>query len=85
MTGGWGTDTPRVIERTTLHYNGDRRRFDPDEIMGPDQDDTYYVPVSCEYDAETDRSTMKVRPIMPEDFKEILQRKMFKGQGMMGR
>lgn len=74
----------RIIERNTLHYKGDRRRFDPEEIMGPDWADTYYVPVSCEYDYEKNLSTMKVRPLMPDEMKEILQRKMMRGQRIMG-
>lgn len=42
-----------------LNYPGDRRNFDPDYLVGPNGHGEYYRPVSAEYDAESDRTTIE--------------------------
>ncbi len=57
-----------------LHYRGDCTDFDPDQIMGPDLHGAYYRPVSADYDATTDRTTMQFRPIPPAELAELVGR-----------
>ncbi|SRX93603.1 hypothetical protein MSP7336_01842 [Mycobacterium shimoidei] len=50
-----------------LHFAADLRRFDPEDVLGPDNFDAYYVIDSVDYDAATGRSTATLRPLPPAD------------------
>lgn len=56
-----------------LHYRGDHRNFDPDHIMGPDLFGAYYIAVAAEYDADSDRTTLGLRPLAPAELAERTQ------------
>ena len=55
-----------------LHFKGDRRNFDPDVILGPDLYERRLRIVSVDYDPATDRSTAKLRAVLPPEFRERL-------------
>lgn len=46
-----------------LHYRGDQTGFDADQVMGPDLFGAHYRPVSAEYDAAADMTTMEFRVV----------------------
>ncbi|GAC71088.1 hypothetical protein [Gordonia soli] len=47
-----------------LNYRGDRRDFDRDAIVGPDMFGAFYRPVSAEYDADADRTSIAYVPVL---------------------
>ncbi|CQD03671.1 hypothetical protein BN000_00617 [Mycobacterium europaeum] len=53
-----------------LHYRGDHRQFDPDNIMGPDQFGAFYRAVAAEYDAEADRTTLHLQVVPPAQLQQ---------------
>ena len=53
-----------------LHYRGDRRQFDPDNIMGPDQFGAFYRAVAAEYDPDTDRTTLHLQVVAPAELQQ---------------
>lgn len=54
----------------TLHYRGDHRVYDPDLILGPDIDHRRLRIVGAEYDPATDVTTMTLKAVMPQEFRE---------------
>lgn len=53
-----------------LHYRGDHRQFDPDNIMGPDQFGAYYRAIAAEYDPEADRTTLHLQVVPPAELQQ---------------
>lgn len=53
-----------------LHYRGDHRQFDPDNIMGPDQFGAYYRAVAAEYDPVADRTTLHLQVVPPAELQQ---------------
>ena len=53
-----------------LHYRGDRTKFDPDQIYGPDMFGAYWAPIKAIYEAERDRTAITFRPIPPAELRE---------------
>ena len=49
-----------------VHYRGDLRGFDRDQVYGPDRFRAYYRAGAAECDPLTDRTTIYLRPIMRE-------------------
>lgn len=59
-------------DRNTLHYKGDVRDFDPNQILGPDMDQALYVISRVDYDAGNDMSTATLRPIYGEELTRVI-------------
>lgn len=57
----------------TLRYNGDQRGYNPDQLVGPDRHGAYYLPVSCDYDLESDRSIMTLKQLTPEELQDVIE------------
>lgn len=55
------------------HYRGDVTNFPPDMYVGADTAGAFYRPVSATYDAETDRTTVQFKPILPKDMREYAE------------
>lgn len=53
-----------------LHYRGDHRNFDPDNIVGPDQFGAFYRAVAAEYDAEADQTTLHLQVVPPAELQQ---------------
>ncbi|UXA06559.1 hypothetical protein KXD96_28250 (plasmid) [Mycobacterium sp. SMC-2] len=53
-----------------LHYRGDHRQFDPDNIVGPDQFGAFYRAVAAEYDAEADRTALHLQVVPPAELQQ---------------
>ncbi|QBC87362.1 hypothetical protein [Mycobacterium avium] len=53
-----------------LHYRGDHRNFDPDNIMGPDQFGAYYRPVAAEHDPAADLTTLHLQVVPPAELQQ---------------
>lgn len=46
-----------------LHYPGDVTDIDTTTYLGADAHGAFYQPISAEYDAELDRTTVQFKPI----------------------
>lgn len=53
-----------------LHYRGDHRQFDPDNIVGPDQFGAFYRAVAAEYDTAADRTTLHLQVVPPAELQQ---------------
>lgn len=53
-----------------LHYRGDHRQFDPDNIVGPDQFGAYYRAVAAEYDPVADMTTLQLQVVPPAELQQ---------------
>ncbi|GAB4710615.1 hypothetical protein [Mycobacterium avium] len=53
-----------------LHYRGDYRQFDPDNIMGPDQFGAYYRATAAEYDPDADMTTLHLQVVAPAELQQ---------------
>lgn len=54
----------------TLHFAGDIRPVDGHRLFGPDQYSAVYVATAATYDADTDRTTVSLRPLSGEERNE---------------
>ena len=57
----------------TINYPGDCTRFDPERILGPDLHGAYYRQISATYDQGFDRTVMRLRPIPPKEFAQLVE------------
>ncbi|EFG75267.1 hypothetical protein HMPREF0591_4830 [Mycobacterium parascrofulaceum ATCC BAA-614] len=53
-----------------LHYRGDHRQFDPDNIVGPDQFGAFYRAVAAEYDPVADRTSLHLQVVPPAELQQ---------------
>ena len=53
-----------------LHYRGDHRNFDPDNIVGPDQFDAFYRAVAAEYNPDSDRTALHLQVVPPAELQQ---------------
>ena len=56
-----------------LHFKGDRRKFDTNNVVGPDMFGGWHRPVSSRYDADTDMTTRFYQPIPFADLPKHMQ------------
>ena len=57
-----------------LHYRGDVTPFDGSQVLGPDRDSGLYKATSAVYDADSDRTTVTVRPLSLDERHEYVQK-----------
>jgi len=60
----------------TATYPGDCTDFDPAAYVGADTAGAFYRPIEATYDAETDVTTIRYRPIPPADMPRYGEPKM---------
>jgi hypothetical protein len=53
-----------------LHYRGGCTGFDPEHVMGPDMFGANYRATAAEYDLESDRTTLTLVPIPPDQLQQ---------------
>lgn len=54
-----------------LRYRGDiTQTIDRDHLIGPDFGQRYLLPRKVTYDRATDRTTVKLRGVMPQEFRD---------------